>query len=164
MSIIRKKFSAIEVQLKQSTCEAVMILRSRFLDARYAMYFYGLICLSSLFDKTLTVYFSLAFGLPSVLGGMSNPNLNVILSIQTSTFLPLIVVLAYVVLYFSFIQPLGLYGFISRRSFHFCEDALKSIARETLHQQITIFCFYRKFAYSNHFYPYNFLIFLPLHI
>lgn len=35
VSIIRKKFAAIEMQLKQSTCEAVMILRSRFLDARY---------------------------------------------------------------------------------------------------------------------------------
>lgn len=34
VSIIRKKFTAIELQLKQSTCEAVMILRSRFLDAR----------------------------------------------------------------------------------------------------------------------------------
>ncbi|XP_050396734.1 pre-B-cell leukemia transcription factor 1 isoform X5 [Patella vulgata] len=34
VGIIRKKFSAIEMQLKQSTCEAVMILRSRFLDAR----------------------------------------------------------------------------------------------------------------------------------
>ena len=34
VAIIRKKFSAIEMQLKQSTCEAVMILRSRFLDAR----------------------------------------------------------------------------------------------------------------------------------
>ncbi|XP_060591949.1 pre-B-cell leukemia transcription factor 1-like isoform X7 [Ruditapes philippinarum] len=34
VSIIRKKFAAIEMQLKQSTCEAVMILRSRFLDAR----------------------------------------------------------------------------------------------------------------------------------
>jgi len=32
--IIRKKFSVIQLQLKQSTCEAVMILRSRFLDAR----------------------------------------------------------------------------------------------------------------------------------
>lgn len=32
--IIRKKFTTIELQLKQSTCEAVMILRSRFLDAR----------------------------------------------------------------------------------------------------------------------------------
>ena len=32
--IIRRKFSSIQVQLKQSTCEAVMILRSRFLDAR----------------------------------------------------------------------------------------------------------------------------------
>jgi hypothetical protein len=35
VSIIRKKFSSIQLQLKQSTCEAVMILRSRFLDARY---------------------------------------------------------------------------------------------------------------------------------
>ncbi|KAL3872046.1 hypothetical protein ACJMK2_040013 [Sinanodonta woodiana] len=34
VGIIRKKFAAIEMQLKQSTCEAVMILRSRFLDAR----------------------------------------------------------------------------------------------------------------------------------
>ncbi|ESN94880.1 hypothetical protein HELRODRAFT_87471 [Helobdella robusta] len=34
VSIVRKKFTAIELQLKQSTCEAVMILRSRFLDAR----------------------------------------------------------------------------------------------------------------------------------
>lgn len=32
--IIHKKFNQIQVQLKQSTCEAVMILRSRFLDAR----------------------------------------------------------------------------------------------------------------------------------
>ncbi|XP_072240587.1 pre-B-cell leukemia transcription factor 1-like [Leuresthes tenuis] len=34
VSIIHHKFSAIQMQLKQSTCEAVMILRSRFLDAR----------------------------------------------------------------------------------------------------------------------------------
>lgn len=34
VSIIHRKFSAIQLQLKQSTCEAVMILRSRFLDAR----------------------------------------------------------------------------------------------------------------------------------
>merc|ERR1712223_2021767 len=34
VQIINKKFSSIQVQLKQSTCEAVMILRSRFLDAR----------------------------------------------------------------------------------------------------------------------------------
>lgn len=34
VAIIHRKFSAIQVQLKQSTCEAVMILRSRFLDAR----------------------------------------------------------------------------------------------------------------------------------
>jgi len=34
MRIIKRKFSAIELQLKQNTCEAVMMLRSRFLDAR----------------------------------------------------------------------------------------------------------------------------------
>lgn len=34
VAIIQKKFSGIQVQLKQSTCETVMILRSRFLDAR----------------------------------------------------------------------------------------------------------------------------------
>ncbi|XP_062394772.1 pre-B-cell leukemia transcription factor 2 isoform X2 [Sardina pilchardus] len=34
VAIIHRKFSAIQTQLKQSTCEAVMILRSRFLDAR----------------------------------------------------------------------------------------------------------------------------------
>ncbi|XP_040580064.1 homeobox protein extradenticle isoform X2 [Lepeophtheirus salmonis] len=34
VNIINRKFSAIQIQLKQSTCEAVMILRSRFLDAR----------------------------------------------------------------------------------------------------------------------------------
>ncbi|XP_031432940.1 pre-B-cell leukemia transcription factor 2 isoform X3 [Clupea harengus] len=34
VGIIHRKFSAIQTQLKQSTCEAVMILRSRFLDAR----------------------------------------------------------------------------------------------------------------------------------
>ncbi|XP_054576524.1 pre-B-cell leukemia transcription factor 2-like [Eptesicus fuscus] len=34
VSIIHRKFSAIQMQLQQSTCEAVMILRSRFLDAR----------------------------------------------------------------------------------------------------------------------------------
>jgi len=34
VTIINKKFNKIQVQLKQSSCEAVMILRSRFLDAR----------------------------------------------------------------------------------------------------------------------------------
>lgn len=34
VAIIHRKFSTIQMQLKQSTCEAVMILRSRFLDAR----------------------------------------------------------------------------------------------------------------------------------
>ena len=35
VAIIQKKFSGIQIQLKQSTCENVMVLRSRFLDARY---------------------------------------------------------------------------------------------------------------------------------
>ncbi|XP_059920465.1 pre-B-cell leukemia transcription factor 2 [Gadus macrocephalus] len=34
VGIIHRKFSSIQTQLKQSTCEAVMILRARFLDAR----------------------------------------------------------------------------------------------------------------------------------
>ena len=34
VQIIQKKFTSIQVQLKQSTCEAIMILRSRFLDQR----------------------------------------------------------------------------------------------------------------------------------
>ncbi|XP_018577521.1 homeobox protein extradenticle-like [Anoplophora glabripennis] len=34
VQIIHRKFSSIQMQLKQSTCEGVMILRSRFLDAR----------------------------------------------------------------------------------------------------------------------------------
>merc|ERR1719382_1705650 len=34
VKIIEKKFTTIQIQLKQSSCEAVMILRSRFLDAR----------------------------------------------------------------------------------------------------------------------------------
>lgn len=34
VNIVHKKFLSIQGQLKQSTCEAVMILRSRFLDAR----------------------------------------------------------------------------------------------------------------------------------
>lgn len=32
--IIKRKFSSIQMQLKQSACEMVMVLRSRFLDAR----------------------------------------------------------------------------------------------------------------------------------
>lgn len=35
VAIVRKKFTSIELQLKQSTCEAVMVLRSKFLDARF---------------------------------------------------------------------------------------------------------------------------------
>lgn len=42
VAIIHRKFSAIQTQLKQSTCEAVMILRSRFLDARYRVLHYSL--------------------------------------------------------------------------------------------------------------------------
>ncbi|CAG0923157.1 unnamed protein product [Notodromas monacha] len=38
VQIIHKKFQSIQVQLKQSTCEAVMILRSRFLDASLECY------------------------------------------------------------------------------------------------------------------------------
>lgn len=38
VQIIHKKFSSIQMQLKQSTCEAVMILRSRFLDARFVRF------------------------------------------------------------------------------------------------------------------------------
>lgn len=34
VGVIHSKFSAIQRQLKQSTCEAVMTLRSRLLDAR----------------------------------------------------------------------------------------------------------------------------------
>ena len=34
VKIINKKFNTIQMQLKQSACEAVMVLRSRFLDAR----------------------------------------------------------------------------------------------------------------------------------
>ncbi|XP_007943580.2 pre-B-cell leukemia transcription factor 4 [Orycteropus afer afer] len=34
VSVIHSKFRAIQMQLKQSTCEALMTLRSRFLDAR----------------------------------------------------------------------------------------------------------------------------------
>ena len=34
VKVIEKKFTTIQIQLKQSSCEAVMILRSRFLDAR----------------------------------------------------------------------------------------------------------------------------------
>ena len=34
VKIIRMKFSTIQLELKQNTCEAVMVLRSRFLDAR----------------------------------------------------------------------------------------------------------------------------------
>lgn len=35
LSIVRKKLCLIQIQLKQNTCEAVMNLRTRFLDARF---------------------------------------------------------------------------------------------------------------------------------
>jgi len=38
VGIVRRKFTAIELQLKQSTCEAVLVLRSKFLDARLGIY------------------------------------------------------------------------------------------------------------------------------
>ncbi|MGH0172452.1 UNVERIFIED_CONTAM: hypothetical protein FKN15_063517 [Acipenser sinensis] len=41
VGIIHRKFSSIQMQLKQSTCEAVMILRSRFLDARQVSNWFG---------------------------------------------------------------------------------------------------------------------------
>ncbi|XP_064557006.1 pre-B-cell leukemia transcription factor 3-like [Zonotrichia leucophrys gambelii] len=34
LGVIQGKFSSIQLQLKQSTCEALMVLRARFLDAR----------------------------------------------------------------------------------------------------------------------------------
>lgn len=37
ISIVRKKLCLIQIQLKQNTCEAVMNLRTRFLDARYGI-------------------------------------------------------------------------------------------------------------------------------
>jgi hypothetical protein len=36
ISMVRKKLCLIPIQLKQNTCEAVMNLRTRFLDARYS--------------------------------------------------------------------------------------------------------------------------------
>jgi hypothetical protein len=36
LSMVRKKLCTIQIQLKQNTCESVMNLRSRFLDARYS--------------------------------------------------------------------------------------------------------------------------------
>lgn len=44
VGIIHRKFSSIQMQLKQSTCEAVMILRSRFLDARYVSLSFHSLC------------------------------------------------------------------------------------------------------------------------
>ncbi len=40
ISLVRKKLSSIQIQLKQHTCEAVMNLRTRFLDARYGEVFH----------------------------------------------------------------------------------------------------------------------------
>ena len=41
VGVIHSKFSAIQRQLKQSTCEAVMTLRSRLLDARSGLHAAG---------------------------------------------------------------------------------------------------------------------------
>lgn len=51
VAIIHRKFSSIQMQLKQSTCEAVMILRSRFLDARSVCLF----CLAGIFILSVCV-------------------------------------------------------------------------------------------------------------
>ncbi len=64
VAIIHRKFSSIQMQLKQSTCEAVMILRSRFLDARCVSAFWSVLisvlavvfCWAALFHKWLTCY------------------------------------------------------------------------------------------------------------
>lgn len=54
VGIIHRKFSSIQMQLKQSTCEAVMILRSRFLDARYVRpYIY---CMAHSFSSRTLLY------------------------------------------------------------------------------------------------------------
>lgn len=45
ISIIQKKFAPVQLQLKQSTCEALMILRSRFLDARSVSFILSRMCL-----------------------------------------------------------------------------------------------------------------------
>lgn len=58
VQIIHKKFSSIQMQLKQSTCEAVMILRSRFLDARFEYLIVLLIIVINYF-KLLKELFSL---------------------------------------------------------------------------------------------------------
>lgn len=38
IKIIKNKFSVVQLQLKQSTCEALMALRSRSLDARFLFF------------------------------------------------------------------------------------------------------------------------------
>lgn len=55
VAIIHRKFSSIQMQLKQSTCEAVMILRSRFLDARCVCVSSWRICVDYYFFKTCTI-------------------------------------------------------------------------------------------------------------
>lgn len=40
VQIIHKKFSSIQMQLKQSTCEAVMILRSRLVYYLHILYLF----------------------------------------------------------------------------------------------------------------------------
>ncbi|KAM7249278.1 hypothetical protein ACFE04_011424 [Oxalis oulophora] len=59
VQIIHKKFSSIQMQLKQSTCEAVMILRSRFLDARAELAQTSFILKSSTVDYPMSKHFSI---------------------------------------------------------------------------------------------------------
>jgi hypothetical protein len=51
VAIIQRKFSGIQIQLKQSTCENVMVLRSRFLDARFEFFNHSAINLFFVFRR-----------------------------------------------------------------------------------------------------------------
>ena len=73
VNIIHRKFSAIQMQLKQSTCEAVMILRSRFLDARYRILKFQALSLLSLLLLLKSFLFFVSFSI-----------LHYVLPIQTS--------------------------------------------------------------------------------
>lgn len=71
VAIIHRKFSSIQTQLKQSTCEAVMILRSRFLDARCACVFvFARVCV---YVVHLQI-FALSFGLDDKLASPAREN------------------------------------------------------------------------------------------
>lgn len=57
VGIIHRKFSSIQMQLKQSTCEAVMILRSRFLDARLVCVFHSMcVCVLGIHKLPFLLY------------------------------------------------------------------------------------------------------------